>query len=240
VKKTLSLFQVFKLNSQFNKLVIHTYIWFASGFSFYGLMLNVGSIGDNIYLNSIITYVGEGSAEMISGYLANLYGRLFVFRLYGYLGGVSFLLVGLVTDPVIQVALVFMTSFGLSGLFNIMYIYSPEVFPTSIRSTVIGYLYLISRTGALLVPTFSAIVKRSWLVFAIMTLVSCFMTRYLKESLGCAIEDEVPELRDISDEKEQCLLQKISVSKKDELTNDSSDTLRGGKFKKMFNKGRLF
>jgi OCT family organic cation transporter-like MFS transporter 4/5 len=196
-------------------------------------MLNVGNVGNNIFIDSITTYIGEATAEMISGYLANLYGRLFVLKLCGYLGGVSFLIFEFIDDPRLRSVLIFLTSFGLSGLFNIMYIYSPEVFPTSIRSTVIGFLYLTSRTGALLVPTFSAVVKKTALVFGIMSLLSCFLTGYLKESMGCAIEDEVPEFKDVCGEEKDTFLvhemQDLNGDKKNKLLDDKTGGSRNSK-----------
>jgi len=87
-----------------------------------------------------------------------------------------------------------MTSFGFSATFNVIYIYSPEIFPTSVRSTVMGFLYLISRLGALIVPTVSAIIPHTPFLFGILAIISSYLCFKLTETLGRDMEDDMPEV----------------------------------------------
>jgi hypothetical protein len=130
---------------------------------------------------------------MLTGYLSDVFGRLFILKTCGFLGGVSFILYEILLEGTFRSVLIFTTSFGFSGIFNTIFIYSPEVFPTSIRSTVMSYLFFISRCGALLVPSVSAAIKRNAFVFGAMSILSSYLAFNLPETLGQPIEDDVPE-----------------------------------------------
>jgi hypothetical protein len=81
----------------------------------------------------------------------------------------------------------------MAATFNVIYIYSPESFPTTIRSTVMGFLFLISRLGALLVPSISAIVPHNPIFFGVLAILSAYCSTMLPETLGTEIPDDVPE-----------------------------------------------
>ena len=145
-------------------------------------------------IDSIVTFVAEIISEVASGYIADEYGRLIVLKGSGFLGGIGFILYVLIDNPSIKSLLVFITSFGFSALFNVIFIYSPEIFPTSIRSTVMGYLYLLSRLGALIVPSVSSIIPNPPILFGVLSIISSFLCFYLSETLGQEIEDDMPEI----------------------------------------------
>jgi MFS family permease len=194
VKKGYNLFEILRLKSQRKKFLLLIYIWFASGFCFYGLILNIEHLGGDIFIDSIITFAAEIISELSSGYMADEFGRVIVLELSGAIGGAAFILWELTTNPNwLKSVFVFITSFGFSATFNTIYIYSPESFPTTIRSTAMGFLFLISRLGALLVPSVSAIVPHNPIFFGILAIISAYCSTMLPETLGSEIPDDVPE-----------------------------------------------
>jgi len=156
--------------------------------------LNLEHLGKDLIFNSIITFTSEIISELFSGYLADEYGRLFVLKYLGFIGGFGFILYELIPSDTIKTIFIFVTSFGFAAVFNVVFIYSPEIFPTSIRSTVMGYLYFISRLGALLVPSVSAVIPRVPFVFGILSIISSYLCYRLPETLGREIEDDMPEV----------------------------------------------
>ena len=133
-------------------------------------------------------------SELISGYLADKYGRLIVLKSSGFLGGIGFILYFFIENHSIKTMLIFITSLGFSATFNVIFIYSPEIFPTSIRSTVMGFLYFISRLGALIVPSVTVIIPKPALLFGILSVISSYLCFNLTETLGKEIEDDMPEI----------------------------------------------
>lgn len=194
IKKSYNIFEVFQFKSQRLTLLILAYVWFSSGFCFYGLILNLEHLGGDIITDSIVTFTGEIISEIISGYFADEFGRLVVMKSAGFIGGIGFILYELVDNHSIKTLFIFLTSFGFSATFNVIYIYSPEIFPTSIRSTVMGFLYLISRLGALIVPSVTAIIPHTPILFGLLSIVSSYLCFQLTETLGRDIDDDMPEV----------------------------------------------
>ena len=199
--------------------MILSYVWFTTGFCFYGLILNLEHLGGDIFTDSFITFISEIISEMTSGYIADEYGRLIVLKTAGIGGGVSFILYSLISNPSIRSVLIFITSFGFSASFNLVFIYSPEVFPTSIRSTVIGFLFLMSRIGALVVPSLSALFPNPFLIFGLLSIISGYLCFYLEETLGNDILDDIPEIirqksfLSFNQNKSKKNLSKLNISK---------------------------
>jgi hypothetical protein len=215
VKSSYNLIEIFQLNSQKYKATCLTLMWILGGFNFYGLILNLEHLGGNIFMNSIVTFIGEMFSEILSGYLADNFGRIFVFKLCGFTGGIGFILYELIQDyQWIKSISIFLTSFGFSGTFNLLFIYTPEVFPTSIRSTIIGFLFLCSRSGALLVPLITTYTRHSPILFGILSILSGYISMNLEESLGKEIEDDVPE-----SSKRKSFLSSFNNDKKSDPSN---------------------
>lgn len=195
IEKYYNIFEIFQLNSQKKPLLILTFIWFTVGFCFYGLFLNLEHLGGDMMTDSIFTFSAEIASDIISGYLADKYGRLIVLQGSQFFGGLGFIFYVFFDDIKIKAFLVFITSFGFGASFNLIFIYTPEIFPTSIRSTVMGYLYLISRIGALAAPSLTIIIPKPPIFLGILSLISSYFCTHLTETLGKEIEDDIPEIK---------------------------------------------
>ena len=194
MKKSYNIFEIFTFKSQKQTLWILTYIWFISGFCFYGLLLNLEQLGGSVILNSLVMFTAEIISELLTGYLADQYGRLIIFKISGLIGGIAFILFELFSNITFKTILIFITSFGFSGTFNLIFIYSPEIFPTTIRSTTMGFLYFMSRLGPLLVPTLSKFLPHIPILFGFLSLSTSYLSFKLEETLGRDIEDDMPDI----------------------------------------------
>lgn len=95
----------------------------------------------------------------------------------GLLGGISFIIYESLhsVDHWIKSVLIFVRSFGFSGIYNLVYIYSPEIFQTIIRSTVMGWLYFSSRIGACLVPFVMPIIPHNPYLLGLMQIFTAYV-----------------------------------------------------------------
>jgi MFS family permease len=195
IKKTYNIFEIMNLKSQKKNVLIMCYLWFAAGFCFYGLILNIENLGGDLFIDTIVTFGGEAMSEMLSGYLADHFGRIIVLKICGFMGGFGFIAYESLGHELatLKTILVFVSSFGFSGVFNLLFIYTPELFPTSIRSTVTGSVYFISRVGALMVPSVVALIAGSNYVFGMISIIGSILCYYMPETLGEDILDDVPE-----------------------------------------------
>lgn len=195
IKKTYNLIEILNLKSQKRNIMIMAYLWFTAGFCFYGLILNIENLGGDLFIDTIVTFGGEGMSELLSGYLADHFGRIIVLKVCGFMGGFGFIAYESLSNDfsTLKTILIFVSSFGFSGVFNLLFIYTPELFPTSIRSTVTGAVYFISRIGAISVPSVVAFIAHSNYVFGIISIIGSLLCYYLPETLGEDILDDVPE-----------------------------------------------
>ena len=93
----------------------------------------------------------------------------------------------------VETVLLFMACISIETAFTVVIIYASEVFPTSIRSTASGCLYLCSRMGAIAAPyTVSYLQYPQYLVSGIL-IVTLFLIAQLKETKGLKLETDVEE-----------------------------------------------
>lgn len=192
VKESLTLLQIFQLKSQQIRVYTLAYTWFflTAGVIGYYASLNQG--GGNVIVAGIMSFTAEFVAEMSSGILANFFGRIFMLEILIFLGGASFIIAFFLGDNIIKTLLQFMVSFGLNGAINLLYIYTNEIFPISIKGLTFSFMYLISRLGGATAPIF---LKTSLypLIFGGLSISSGFLVGRLEETLGRKLEDDVPE-----------------------------------------------
>ena len=192
IDKNYTLIEIFKLKSQRKTLLGVMYVFFIIAICFYGIFITLNQSNDNFYINSFLVFIGEMIAELGSGYLVNIYGRVTITVISCHMGGIAFILSYLLQKGTIRTLLLFISSFGVAAALNIMYIYTNEVFPLSIRALTFGFLYLVSRFGGVFVPFF---ISNQYypLVLGGMTMSCGFVFSYMKETLGETLEDDVPE-----------------------------------------------
>ena len=154
-------------------------------------------MGGDFFADSILAFTGEISSELSSGWLAEIFGRVLVMQAGAFLGATAFLLYISISSSFLWLKsiLIFLSTFGFAAIFNVVFIYTPELFPTPIRGTICGFSYLISRLGAMIVSPITEAFGPSHanlilVFFGYAMGTACF---YLEETLGKEMQDEIPE-----------------------------------------------
>ena len=131
LKKTYNIFQILRFKSQRSNFIKLTIINAFCSYNYYGIILNLGKMEGNFYLNSIFAFLGEFICDVFSGKLADKFGRIFIFEcciILGVLGYIIYLVY-----PYFKFIFVFTAMIGFGGIFNVIEIYMPEVYPTKIE-----------------------------------------------------------------------------------------------------------
>ena len=194
VKHQYNIIQIFKLKSQQFFIYNLMYIWFFVTVCFYGNFTALNRNKGNLYLNSIFTYTGEVISEMFSGVLANKFGRVGVTEVLSYLGGFAFILSYFIKEDYnfLRSIILFISSFGFAGSLNLLYIYTNELFPMSIKALTFGFMYLMSRAGGVAIPLF--LTSKYYPIILGGLSISCgYLIGKLPETLGKKLLDDVPE-----------------------------------------------
>ena len=192
---------IIKYPSQRLIIFILSLTFFCASFCFYGIILSLENMKGNFYLNAFLSFFGEMTAELLSGYLSGIYGRTIILKLGGIVGALGFL--GNQLCPYsLKSILLLVAMMGYSSTFNVLYIYSPEIIPSSIRSTVSGALYFCGMGAPSFVPFFKAIIPGTFeILFIVFGFVYSLACMKLPETLGKNINDELPEERQEKQEK---------------------------------------
>ncbi|CAM2870901.1 MULTISPECIES: MFS transporter [Paenibacillus] len=134
-------------------------LWFTVIFSYYGMFLWLPSVvmAKGFTLVKSFQYVLIMTIAQLPGYFTAAYfierfGRKFVLVVYLTLTAVSAIAFGLATtEATILTAGICLSFFNL-GAWGGLYAYSPELYPTSVRSTGVGLATSVGRIGGVLAP----------------------------------------------------------------------------------------
>ncbi|GAA0134333.1 MFS transporter [Paenibacillus sp. YSY-4.3] len=134
-------------------------LWFTVVFSYYGMFLWLPSVMmlKGFSLVKSFEYVLIMTLAQLPGYFTAAYfiekfGRKFVLVLYLALTAVSAAWFGLATTEGALIAAGICLSFFNLGAWGGMYAYTPELYPTGVRSTGVGLAASFGRVGGVIAP----------------------------------------------------------------------------------------
>ncbi|XXG79466.1 hypothetical protein AAC387_Pa09g0525 [Persea americana] len=145
-------------------------VFFGNAFSYYGLVLLTSKLSngnskcasntlssenskdDNLYRNVLVTSFAEIPGLLLSAAIVDRVGRKLSMSAMFFLGCI-FLLPLLVHQPeILTTGLLFGARMCITGTFTVVYIYAPEIYPTSVRTTGVGAASSIGRIGGMICP----------------------------------------------------------------------------------------
>ncbi|KAB2069311.1 hypothetical protein ES319_A08G088800v1 [Gossypium barbadense] len=145
-------------------------LFFGDSFSYYGIILltsklssgqstcfpslqsNINPQDDGLYLNAFITSMAELPGLLLSAILVDRVGRK---QSMAIMFGLAFIFLSplLIQQPaVLTTCLLFGARMNAMGTFTVASIYSPELYPTSVRTTGAGVASAIGRIGGMVCP----------------------------------------------------------------------------------------
>ncbi len=90
--------------------------------------------------------------------------------------------------------LVMVGKFGISSSFNLIIIWTVELFPTQVKGTAFAICNVFGRVGGIVAPLISAALPKWFmLLFGSLSLMCCVVSIFLKETKGAEIQDNVHE-----------------------------------------------
>eukprot|EP01118_Nematostelium_gracile_P002562 TRINITY_DN1278_c0_g1_i2.p1 TRINITY_DN1278_c0_g1~~TRINITY_DN1278_c0_g1_i2.p1 ORF type:complete len:509 (-),score=104.22 TRINITY_DN1278_c0_g1_i2:167-1693(-) len=167
------------------------FIWFANAFCYYGIVLLVPQIfaeegvdrrcgkGGTVvtepnqmedvcqrtmnhdYLDIVITTAAELPGILLTAAIIDRLGRKKTQALDFCVAGVCSFLLFVCASRTVETIFLFVIRAAITGAFQAVYVYTPEVYPTSIRSTAMGVCSALSRIGAMLAPFVAQVITKS-------------------------------------------------------------------------------
>eukprot|EP00112_Aurelia_sp_Birch-Aquarium-sp1_P026753 Seg97.16 transcript_id=Seg97.16/GoldUCD/mRNA.D3Y31 product="Solute carrier family 22 member 3" protein_id=Seg97.16/GoldUCD/D3Y31 len=143
--------------------LIQGYTWIAFGLVYYGVSFAAGDLGGSKYRDFLLSVSCTLPAAFIEVYLPNRFGRKKSVIIPAMIAGVACIIVALIparSGPdnqrsnltTLRVIIGLVGKLGITVAFDIMYLWSSEIYPTVTRSAAIGYLQVTARIGSALAP----------------------------------------------------------------------------------------
>uniref|UniRef100_A0A803SND8 Major facilitator superfamily (MFS) profile domain-containing protein n=1 Tax=Anolis carolinensis TaxID=28377 RepID=A0A803SND8_ANOCA len=170
-------------------------VWFANSLAYYGLSLNVGSFGLNIYLTQLIFGAVEIPGRSCTFFVMRCLGRKKCQSFFLLLGGAVCLLIPVIPKdlPVVITVLAVIGKFTISGSFTTSYVYTTELFPTVIRQVGIAVCQTVARVAAVSSPLARLLEKYHpsipLLIFGGTAIGAGILTFFLPETQGKELPD---------------------------------------------------
>lgn len=196
--------------------------WIINNFIFYGVGLKSNDLGVNPYLSFLISAAVEMLAYAVAHVVLDKLGRKLPYVTSLALAGVSCFSIGFVSNTNIVVTLAMCGKFFASMSYAIIYLYSSELFPTSIRNTGMGCCSMMARIGSMTAPLVIGLgdtlnmSSLPFLVFGISGLIGCGTAIMLPETLNKKLPDTIKEAERINKFTISCKAYAEDIDKADE------------------------
>ncbi|KAK4852008.1 hypothetical protein QYF36_020227 [Acer negundo] len=176
------------------RLFLAVTINFLCSVVYYGLSLNVVNLDTNIYFNVALNAVAEMPAFLITALLLDRFGRKPLAIGTIWFSGTFCFLGALVRGGgiwnTVRMVCGILGIFGMAGTYNLLFIYTTELFPTVVRNAALGCATQAAQMGAILAP-FVVVLGGTlpFAVFAVCGIVGGVFGFYLPETLNKPMYD---------------------------------------------------
>ncbi|XP_077862444.1 organic cation transporter protein-like, partial [Saccoglossus kowalevskii] len=152
VLKKDTMLDLFKTPNLRNRTINICFNWFANSFVYYGIALNTDQLGTNPYITYLVYSAVEFPSYLLCWYLLDKVGRRWLLCSYMVFGGIA-LIISVPPDNVnIATTFAMIGKFFIAGSFAIVYVFSAELYPTTVRNAGMGLASTWARVGSMVSP----------------------------------------------------------------------------------------
>jgi len=191
---------------KYSKLRIKTFImlvnWFSTSFLSYGISLNWQDLTGELFLNFLVDTFLVFPANFLALMFLLRLGRRLPYILLTLLAGVCFVIClflprGVNTSQLPVIIFSMLGSFCVSITFTLLWIWTSELMPTTVRNAGVGACSFVARIGVIIATTLGVLADVSPLIppamFASCALISGALSLFLPETQGSSLPDSPEE-----------------------------------------------
>ncbi|KAF1373060.1 hypothetical protein PFLUV_G00256410 [Perca fluviatilis] len=190
-----NMLDIFRIPYLRKRSFITCVVWFGTSLVYYGLSLNVANFGLNIYLTQFIFGLVEFPARLGSLALIQHFGRKICEAGVLFFGGAACLgLLAIPKDlPVVATVIAVLGKFAATASFSIIYVYTAELYPTTLRQNGVGLNSVCARMAGILAPLIRLLGVYHYtipmLIYGTVPIVAACLCLLLPETLNVELQD---------------------------------------------------
>lgn len=183
-----------------SRIYISSFVWFVVCSSYYGLSYSAKLLDGSIHMNVFLGGIVELPSILLAFLLLLYKGRKVSLAIMTLIISIYTLGSVLCSFFNLEKELIMFTlaaKCSVSGTFLILYVYTLELLPTSIRTIGLGICSVFARIGGISVPLIlSALPNRTFvfLYFSVITLIAVLALLFLPETKGTPMPDSIQQL----------------------------------------------
>uniref|UniRef100_A0A667YMD0 Solute carrier family 22 member 13b n=1 Tax=Myripristis murdjan TaxID=586833 RepID=A0A667YMD0_9TELE len=190
-----SMLDIFRISYLRKRALIMSSVWLGTSLVYYGLSLNVGSFGLDIYLTQFIFGIVELPARLGSLPLLRFFGRRICQAGFLLFAGLACLVILAIPEdlPVVVTVIAVLGKFAATASFSTVYVYTAELYPTFLRQNGIGLNSMCARVGGILAPLIRllGVYHHSipMVLYGVIPLIAGGLCFFLPETLNVGLQD---------------------------------------------------
>ncbi|XP_053565251.1 solute carrier family 22 member 2 [Bombina bombina] len=177
------------------------YTWFACAVLYQGLIMHMGSTGDNIYLDFFISAMVEFPAAFIIIVTVDRIGRRYPWAVGCLVAGFACIITAFIPDGLnwLRVTLSCVSRMGITLSYEMVCLVNAELYPTYIRNLGIMVCSSMCDLGGIITPFIVYRLADIWkdlplIVFAVLGILSGILVLLLPETKGKMLPETIEEV----------------------------------------------
>ncbi|EFA11923.2 Organic cation transporter-like protein [Tribolium castaneum] len=194
-----SLEKLFKTPILICRLVVCFFCWMTCSFLFFGLTLNSVGLAGNNYLDFILTCLVEIPAYFACIYIVDRLGRRWSLSGSFFITGISCCVYTFIPAGFSNLSLTLwlLAKFGATAAYTVIFVVTSELFPTSLRHSLVGACSTFATIGSMVAPQ-TPLLAKIWdplpaILYTIMAVIAGFLTLLFPETVDVTLPDTIEE-----------------------------------------------
>ncbi|XP_053396544.1 organic cation transporter protein-like [Mercenaria mercenaria] len=215
--------------------------WFVCSMSYYGVVLNTGNLGGDLFFNFVLLTIAEYPGKILDMLLLDRIGRKRLYVGYLFVGGIACITtIWPIVDGsdelhYVLIALAMIGKLCITGAFGAVYVLSAEIFPTVVRNAGMGSSSAVARIGSMIAPY---IAKSADLVsgargksipltaFGVSMFIAALLALFLPETLNRELPETIADVHNLKRNVYEETMEKGQEKNPTGVTNGRSTNLK--------------